>query len=114
MVFAKNHGQGDPWLRETVTKWTGPVLYQVHLDRDGPICKHVDQLRPRPELLEERSSPRLSRTFVVEQAPVVKSGGSTGDEKSTTWLEHLHLGNSRVRLPCSDRQVKHSAYFEGL
>ena len=43
-VFAKNHGQGDPWLRGTVTKQIGPMSYQVHLNRGGPRRRHVDQL----------------------------------------------------------------------
>ena len=88
VVFAKNHGQGDPWLQGTVTKQTGPMSNQIHVYGGGPIRRPMDRLRPRPELLEGRSSPRLSSTIVDQEEPVVQSVGGLGDETSTTGLEH--------------------------
>ena len=111
MVFAMNHGQGDPWLQGTVTKQTRPMLYQGHVNGGWPIYRHVDQLHPRPKLSEERGSPRLSSTIVNQQEPVVQSGGGLGDETSTTGLKHPDgpnpLANSRDGLHRSDRQAKH-------
>ena len=109
-VFAKNHGQGDPWLWGTVTKQTGPLSYQIHVDGVG---RYVGMWTSG---VLGQSSPRLSSSIVDQKEPLVQSVGGLGDEMSTPGLEHPEGPNPRANsmdgLHRSDCLAKHPAYLK--
>ena len=44
-VYAKNFGQGPPWLPGVIQESKGPVSYTVELEDGRVLCQHVDHLR---------------------------------------------------------------------
>lgn len=44
-MYARNFGQGPPWLPAVVQESKGPVSYTVELEDDCVFCRHVDHLR---------------------------------------------------------------------
>ncbi|XP_070378121.1 uncharacterized protein [Dermacentor albipictus] len=69
-VFARNYGQGPPWVSAVISRATGPISYEVALP-DGRVCRrHVDQLRRRSSI-----PMRLAET-VPEGQPEVQPSSS--------------------------------------
>ena len=46
-VYAKNFGQGPPWLPGVIQESKGPVSYTVELEDGGVFRRHMDHLRAR-------------------------------------------------------------------
>ena len=46
-VYARNYGQGLPWLPGCVVGFQGSAMYRVRLSNDSVIVRHVDQMRHR-------------------------------------------------------------------
>ena len=55
LVFARNFGQGPPWIPAVVNRRTGPVNYEVR-SGDNLLHRHSNQIRSRSELSPDQSS----------------------------------------------------------
>ena len=55
LVFARNFGQGPPWIPAVVNRHTGPVNYEVR-SGDDLLHRHSDQIRSRSEQNPDQSS----------------------------------------------------------
>ena len=46
-VYARNYSQGPLWLTGMVLNLEGSVMYQIRLNNNQVILRHIDQMRPR-------------------------------------------------------------------
>ena len=46
-VYARNYSQGPLWLPGMVLNLEGSVMYQIRLNNNQVIRRHIDQMRPR-------------------------------------------------------------------
>ena len=46
-MYARNYSQGPLWLPGVVLNLEGSVMYQIRLNDNRVIRRHIDQMRPR-------------------------------------------------------------------
>ena len=56
LVYIRNFGKGDPWLKGVIQERTGPVSFRIKLENGQIIKRHQDHLRKRWSDCEEEDS----------------------------------------------------------
>jgi transposase InsO family protein len=109
-VYARSYSSGPRWLPGVVVKTKGNVMYEVRLNDDRVVVRHLDQLRSRAALetdmvpsdtSDDQVVDDESRDLPQEPEPAVGNG-----ERESPSTPPLAVPDNAQRTPSVDQSVE--------